>query len=45
MDDEKPLKRCTKCRKVLYCDAECQKADWKAHKMVCYVESDKEPFL
>ncbi|KII90499.1 hypothetical protein PLICRDRAFT_52227 [Plicaturopsis crispa FD-325 SS-3] len=30
-------KRCSKCRSVGYCSAECQKQDWKAHKLVCTV--------
>lgn len=28
-------KRCSKCKKVFYCSAECQKADWKDHKTQC----------
>ena len=26
---------CSKCRKVCYCSKECQKANWKDHKLVC----------
>ncbi|KAK7683554.1 hypothetical protein QCA50_013389 [Cerrena zonata] len=29
------LKRCTKCRKVWYCNASCQNADWAMHKLEC----------
>ncbi|KAL1745784.1 hypothetical protein HDZ31DRAFT_81668 [Schizophyllum fasciatum] len=29
------LKICTGCRRIRYCSAECQKADWKAHKALC----------
>ncbi|VDC00689.1 unnamed protein product [Peniophora sp. CBMAI 1063] len=29
------LKICTTCRRVRYCSAECQKADWKSHKSMC----------
>ncbi|KAL1760257.1 hypothetical protein FB107DRAFT_287093 [Schizophyllum commune] len=29
------LKTCTGCRRIRYCSAECQKADWKAHKGLC----------
>lgn len=29
------LKSCVKCRRSYYCDAECQKADWKKHKKGC----------
>ena len=31
------MKRCIRCKKVLYCDAQCQKADWLSHKMTCSV--------
>jgi hypothetical protein len=34
----KALMRCARCRKVKYCSAECQKADWKGHKMRCVKE-------
>ncbi|EIW77268.1 SET domain-containing protein [Coniophora puteana RWD-64-598 SS2] len=30
-----PLKRCTGCQRVRYCDAECQKSDWRLHKHEC----------
>eukprot|EP01083_Nonionella_stella_P059146 154753_1 len=30
-------KRCGRCRKVRYCDRNCQKSDWKAHKPHCVV--------
>ncbi|KAI0826452.1 SET domain-containing protein [Irpex lacteus] len=29
------LKRCTRCRTVWYCDAECQNKDWAYHKLEC----------
>ncbi|EFO86016.1 hypothetical protein GCK72_005460 [Caenorhabditis remanei] len=29
------LKKCSACRKVAYCSAECQRADWKLHKREC----------
>ena len=29
------LKRCGGCGTTCYCSAECQKADWKEHKLVC----------
>ena len=29
------LKRCSRCKQVSYCGAECQKAGWKQHKETC----------
>lgn len=29
------FKTCSKCRKVWYCSAECQKSHWKCHKREC----------
>ncbi|KAG8628327.1 hypothetical protein KVT40_004200 [Elsinoe batatas] len=29
------FKACSRCKKVKYCDAECQRKDWKTHKKVC----------
>ncbi|GAQ91968.1 hypothetical protein KFL_008930040 [Klebsormidium nitens] len=29
------FKVCSKCKRVKYCSAECQKNDWKAHKKIC----------
>lgn len=26
---------CSRCRGVYYCSADCQKADWKAHRLTC----------
>ncbi len=30
-----PLLWCSGCRAVMYCDAGCQKGDWKGHKVAC----------
>jgi hypothetical protein len=30
-----PLRRCMRCLEVKYCSAECQKKDWKKHRMEC----------
>lgn len=29
------LKRCSQCRSVWYCSAECQKGHWSEHKVLC----------
>jgi hypothetical protein len=28
-------KACSKCHEMPYCSAECQKSDWRIHKLVC----------
>jgi hypothetical protein len=35
--EEARMKRCSKCKDVWYCNAECQTADWKEHKGRCKV--------
>ena len=34
-DIGRPLKRCTWCTNRWYCDAECQKKEWKYHRIQC----------
>jgi hypothetical protein len=29
------MSRCSTCLREAYCSGECQKADWKAHKLIC----------
>ncbi|KAI1087978.1 hypothetical protein F5B19DRAFT_496828 [Rostrohypoxylon terebratum] len=29
------LLKCARCKEVLYCSSECQKKDWKKHRMEC----------
>lgn len=29
------LKKCSACRRLAYCSQECQRADWKLHKVEC----------
>lgn len=33
--EENPSKKCSKCKIVSYCDRECQRIHWFAHKKVC----------
>ncbi|KZV65502.1 hypothetical protein PENSPDRAFT_638281 [Peniophora sp. CONT] len=35
-DDGKEVTRCSRCKHAVYCSAECQKNDWKAHKLRCF---------
>lgn len=38
------LKRCTKCKKVSYCNRECQAQHWKKqHKRECFVSAEHVP--
>lgn len=32
---ERKLKRCSRCKIVLYCSEKCQRADWSRHKNYC----------
>lgn len=34
------LKRCTRCRSVLYCSKDCQANHWKDHKLTCKAPSE-----
>ena len=38
----KKLSMCARCKKVSYCNKDCQRAAWKAHKKTC-VAVEKEP--
>lgn len=29
------LKKCSRCRKMMYCSTECQRKDWPRHKVAC----------
>ncbi|CAK1581604.1 unnamed protein product [Parnassius mnemosyne] len=33
--EEKPAKKCSKCKMVQYCDRECQRLHWFVHKKAC----------
>jgi hypothetical protein len=39
------LQLCSGCSRVAYCDAACQKADWKRHKRVCTAADAAEAAL
>jgi hypothetical protein len=36
------LMACAKCRQAFYCSKECQKADWKKHKLQCNPATSKD---
>ena len=36
-------KRCSRCKTAVYCDADCQRQDWKAHQPFCKVEQKQIP--
>ncbi|KAJ7213453.1 hypothetical protein GGX14DRAFT_445168 [Mycena pura] len=44
--EEPGLRKCSGCRRLAYCNNECQKADWRHHKAFCQtiqlVEKDTE---
>ncbi|OBT78767.1 hypothetical protein VF21_02521 [Pseudogymnoascus sp. 05NY08] len=37
------LKRCSKCQTALYCSLDCQKANWKSHKLTCHLPGSAPP--
>ena len=36
-------KRCGRCKLTTYCGAECQKAGWRVHKVVCGIDDSSLP--
>jgi hypothetical protein len=38
---EPKMMSCSKCKFAHYCDADCQRADWKQHKLVCQSMREK----
>jgi hypothetical protein len=36
------LLKCSRCKSVYYCSVECQKIDWKKHKLDCVVISPED---
>jgi hypothetical protein len=41
--DEKPDKKCSKCKEVQYCDRECQRLHWFIHKKECARPKEAQP--
>ncbi|XP_069129985.1 uncharacterized protein [Argopecten irradians] len=39
---ERVMKRCTRCRNVIYCSRACQLRDWVTHKYDCVRQTDGE---
>jgi uncharacterized membrane protein (DUF485 family) len=39
------LKSCSGCLKEMYCDTDCQKADWKTHKQLCLIMKNDDKLL
>ncbi|KAG7372359.1 MYND finger domain containing protein [Nitzschia inconspicua] len=35
------IKECGQCHRVVYCNRDCQKADWKKHKHICFPQGAK----
>lgn len=39
------LRSCSGCKSVYYCDANCQKSDWKQHKLCCLSARDSKKIV
>jgi hypothetical protein len=39
---QRRLMACSKCHQASYCSKECQKADWKKHKLLCKPATSKD---
>ncbi|KAG4418701.1 hypothetical protein IFR04_008146 [Cadophora malorum] len=37
-----PLKACGRCKNARHCSFECQKTDWKSHKVVCAAQATSQ---
>lgn len=37
------MQKCSRCKAVFYCNAACQTAHWKAHKLQCAPKEKKSP--
>lgn len=35
--------QCARCKSAFYCNKECQKADWKSHKVACNGQRAQQP--
>eukprot|EP00814_Leptocylindrus_danicus_P019389 CAMPEP_0116010476 /NCGR_PEP_ID=MMETSP0321-20121206/4022_1 /TAXON_ID=163516 /ORGANISM="Leptocylindrus danicus var. danicus, Strain B650" /LENGTH=575 /DNA_ID=CAMNT_0003479579 /DNA_START=38 /DNA_END=1766 /DNA_ORIENTATION=+ len=38
----KSLRLCSRCKAIAYCDRNCQKEDWRRHKLVCGKQDENE---
>ena len=38
-----PVSRCAQCKTKYYCSRDCQKADWKTHRLVCGSNPGSKP--
>lgn len=39
------MKKCSRCWARYYCSTECQKTDWKTHKLDCWEEYEEQEEL
>src|SRR5947209_7834221 len=40
--EKEHMSTCSKCKIVLYCSRQCQKDDWKNHRLTCSPEQKQE---
>jgi len=42
LEFQQSLRKCSRCKCTYYCSKECQKADWKSHKLTCQPAKNSE---
>lgn len=42
MELQKPLQKCTNCKRAFYCSKQCQQLDWKNHKKCCKLSKEEQ---